>query len=308
MMKGSIGLGLVSAAAICFGVTCKPAPNSQVKSAKVAELEALALKLQPLHAPMGKPQPGDWLEKHQEFGQTFEYYLRARPNVVEGERRVLYVQPLGEFNDTERRIVALTADFMGRFFGLAVKVQDDLPLSLVPETARRTHPTWDVKQILSTYVLDEVLIPRLPDDAVASIALTTSDLWPGGGMNFVFGQASMAERVGVWSIHRNGDPTEDETSFHLCLLRTMKTAAHETGHMFSIPHCIAYECCMCGSNNRDELDRRPVEFCPECLIKLCWATGVDPRRRFVELADFCREQGFVEEQKFYERSLSALPQ
>jgi archaemetzincin len=295
---------LVAVAALFFCVSCTPAPNQPPKPAKVAQLEALAAKLRALHAPMGKPQPGDWLEKHLEFGQTFEYYLRAHPTTVEGKRRVLYVQPLGEFNETERKIVNLTADFMGRFFGLEVNIQDDLPLSLVPDSARRTHPTWDVKQILSTYVLDEVLIPRLPDDAVASIALTTSDLWPGEGMNFVFGQASMAERVGVWSIHRNGDPTLDEASFRLCLLRTMKTAAHETGHMFSIPHCIAFECCMCGSNNRDEHDRRPLEFCPECLIKLCWATGVDPQKRFAQLADFCREQGFADEQKFYERSLA----
>ena len=42
------------------------------------------------------------------------------------------------------------------------------------------------------------------------------------------------------------------------------TATHETGHMFSMLHCTAYECCMCGSNHREESDRRPVYLCPEC--------------------------------------------
>ncbi len=46
------------------------------------------------------------------------------------------------------------------------------------------------------------------------LALTTSDLWPGEGWNFVFGQASLSERVGVWSLHRLGNP---QIEFTTCL-------------------------------------------------------------------------------------------
>ena len=164
-------------------------------------------------------------------------------------------------------------------------------MDLLPAAARREHPTWHVKQILSTYVLDEVLRPRLPADACACIALTTSDLWPGRGWNFVFGQASLSERVGVWSIARNGDPHGDDAAFRLCLLRTLKTASHETGHMFSMQHCTLYECNMCGSNHREEADRRPLWLCPHCLAKLCHATGADPLRRFKDLAAFSKARG-----------------
>ena len=122
-------------------------------------------------------------------------------------------------------------------------------------------------------MLDQVLRPRLPADASTYLALTTSDLWPGEGWNFVFGQASLNQRVGVWSIARNGDPHGDEHGLPLCLLRTLKTASHETGHMFSMPHCTLYECNMCGSNHRQEADRRPLWLCPCCLAKLCHATG-----------------------------------
>ena len=48
-----------------------------------------------------------------------------------------------------------------------------------------------MKQILTTHVLGEVLKPRLPKDAAAYIAFTASDLWPGEGWNFVFGQATL---------------------------------------------------------------------------------------------------------------------
>lgn len=224
-------------------------------------LEKMMEKLRPLHKKLNKPGPGDWLSIHREQGQTFREYLRCRPVTPRGERSVIYVQPLGDFTRTQRLIVTLTADFMARYFNVPVKIKEDLPLSLIPAKARRTHPTWGMKQILSTYVLGSVLKPRLSGDAAAYNAFTSSDLWPGRGWNFVFGQASIRERVGVWSIYRNGDPDKNPADFRFCLLRTMKTATHETGHMFSMLHCILYQCNMCGSNHREESDRRPIFLC-----------------------------------------------
>jgi archaemetzincin len=221
-------------------------------------------------------------------------------------RRTIYVQPLGQFTDTERRIVHLTAELLGVYFELPVKTQKALPLSVIPARARRTHPHWGHRQILSTYVLERVLRPRFPHDACVYLGLTTSDLWPGEGWSFVFGQASLRDRVGVWSIYRNGDPTAGAESFRLCLRRTLKTAAHETCHMFSMQHCILYECNMCGSNHLAEADRQPLALCPHCLAKLCHATGANPERRYVNLITFCRTNGLAAEQDFYQRLLIAL--
>ena len=132
------------------------------------------------------------------------------------------------------------------------------------------------------------------------------DLWPGEDWNFVFGQASLRERVGVWSIYRNGDPDESDAAFRLCLRRTLKTATHETGHMFSMMHCTLYECNMCGSNHRAESDRRPLALCPHCLAKLCHATGAKPAERFERLITFCEANGLKPEREFYAKSLQAL--
>jgi archaemetzincin len=269
-------------------------------------LPAKFRKLLPLHTPLGEPQPGDWLAEHHEPGQTFMQYVRSRPVRPDKKRRVIYVQPLGDFNATERKIIDLTAQFMGIYFGLPVRVREELPLRVIPEHARRVHPSWGDRQILTTYVLREVLKPRLPRDGCVFLALTTSDLWPGAGWNFVFGQASLRERVGVWSIYRNGDPEQSEDAFRLCLLRTLKTATHETGHMFSMQHCIQYECNMCGCNHRAESDRRPLALCPHCLAKLCYATGADPEKRFEKLIAFYRANGLRTEREFCEKSLTAL--
>ena len=113
-----------------------------------------------------------------------------------------------------------------------------------------------------------MLIARRQSRDAAVLGITAYDLWPGPGWNFVFGQASLTQRVGVWSMARNGDPDESTAMRKLCALRTAMTATHETGHMFGIRHCIAYQCGMNGSNHSDERDRQPLEFCPECQAKL----------------------------------------
>lgn len=286
---------------------CLPACGGDQKdNERTATARGLIAKLEPLHKRLGKPKPGEWLAEHKEDGQTFGEYLSCGPVTPNGKRKVIYVQPLGKFTDTQREIIKLTADFLGRYYQRPVKIRDDLPLSIIPDKARRKHPNWGMDQILSTYVLDDVLAPRLPEDAAAYIAFTASDLWPGKGWNFVFGQASLRERVGVWSIYRNGEPDEGEEEFRLCLRRTLNTATHETGHMFSMQHCIKYECNLCGSNNREESNRQPLEVCPECVAKICWATGCDPVKRFEDLAEFCREQKLVAEADFYRKSIEAV--
>ncbi|MEM7390761.1 MAG: archaemetzincin [Verrucomicrobiota bacterium] len=258
--------------------------------------------LKPLHKKITPPNPGDWLAQHKEPGQTFRQYIRGNPIRPDKKRHTLYIQLLGDFSKEQQQVVNKSAEFMGLYYNVPVKFTKTIPLSKIPESARRVHPSWGMKQILSTYVLDDVLKPRLPKDAAAYIAFTATDLWPGRGWNFVFGQASLRERVGVWSIYRNGDPTKDEAAFRLCLLRTMKTAVHETGHMFSIKHCTLYECCMCGSNHQEESDRRPIWLCPECVTKVHWATGADPVTRYGKLADFCAGNGLKTEADFYRRS------
>ena len=289
--------------AVAAAISTSPSNADEPSQAK---LPTAFEKLLPLHTKLGPPQPHDWLDEHKEPGQTYSQYLRDQPIRVSKQRRVIYVQPLGEFDPVQRKVLDRTAEFLGIYFQLPVKVRDDLSLDVIPMAARREHPTWHVKQILSTYVLESVLPPRMPADACVYIALTTSDLWPGAGWNFVYGQASLNKRVGVWSIRSNGDPHVGDEEFRLCLLRALKIASHETGHMFSMQHCTLYECNMCGSNHREEADRRPLWLCPHCLAKLCHATGADPIRRFKDLAAFSKRAGLKVEQEFYEKSLAIL--
>jgi archaemetzincin len=297
----SSGVPLLCVFIAFFTVGCGDAAEPDAKS-----LPPDCAKLLPLHTKLGKPKPGDWLAEHAESGQTFRQYVRSGPIRADRQRRTIYIQPLGELTPTQKKIVDRTVEFMGVYFQLPVQRGKTIPLDVVPASARRTPGGERPEQLLTTYVLDRVLKPRLPQDAVALIALTASDLWPGEGWNFVFGQASLADRVGLWSLNRFGDPDHDADAYRLCLVRTLKTATHETGHMFSMDHCTFFECNMCGSNHLPEGDSHPLELCPNCLAKLRYATGARPTKRFEQLIEFYKANGLKSEREFCERSLAAL--
>src|SRR5262249_31623927 len=159
------------------------------------------------------------------------------------------------------RVVDLAREYLALFFDCPVVVRRQVPLSDVPDRAKRVHPETGGKQLLTTFILREILEPDVPDDALAHLALTARDLWAGEGWSFVFGQANRRRRVGVWSIHRNGRPDRGEEELRLCLRRTLKTATHETGHVLSMRHCTAYRCLMNGSNSLEESDGTPVHPC-----------------------------------------------
>ena len=294
------GFVVLSSAVAMFAIVLSQVQQKQTKLNNFQrKLARQGTALAELHRGKGPVRPGDWLASHNEPGQTFQQYLQDRPIRISSKRDTLYVLPLGQFDEKQRRIVDLSAEFLGIYFSCKVNTMDGLSLDdAIPPEARRVHPNWGVRQIKSTFVLQKVLPKRLPKDAVALIALTTSDLYPDDDWNFVFGQAMFKDRVGVWSLYRNGDP---DTEFKTCLMRTLKTATHETGHMFSIRHCIAYDCNMCGSNSLTESDRRPVYLCPECLPKVWWATKAKPKKRFEKLKKFCEDNALVEYAKFYEK-------
>lgn len=274
--------------------------------ARAATLRLAINKLTPLHQKPVKPGPNDWLANYEEDGQSFEEYLTSSPIRPTTKRNKLYVLPLGTFNSRASEIITDSATFMGLYFQIPVVMLKTKSLDQVPDYAQRVNPNSGDEQLLSTWVLEDFLKPQLPDDALALIAFTSIDLWPGEGWNYVFGQASLRGRVGVWSIARNGDPNKDEKSYALCLTRTLKTATHETGHMLSIAHCTAWNCNMAGANSLEESDRIPLYLCPECVAKVCWSTRSDLGKRYAELLSFTQKHQMSKVTDFYTRAIKML--
>jgi archaemetzincin len=265
-------------------------------------------RLRPLATPLGPPQPGEWLAQHVEKGQTFRQYLAANPVRRSAELTRIYLFMLGDFTDHQVEILDRCQKYLSIFFDVPVEVHRRIPLTEIPPEARRKHPEWGDKQLLTSYILNNMLEPHRPDDALAYLALTARDLWPGSGWNFVFGQANLRRRVGVWSIYRNGYPGKSAEAYRLCLRRTLSIATHETGHILTIDHCTAYHCLMNGSNHQEERDSRPLHMCPVCLRKLLWNLQADPSPYLQRLRDFAQDNAIDEEAGWYSDAIASLGQ
>jgi|GEM_PF-971650 len=279
---------------------------SRIKDPQNRALHKQALKLKEINQTIKPAQPGEWLEHFDEKGQTFKQYINSNPIVPTSNRNKIYVLPIGSFDRKQRELVNLATEYLEIFFSLEVTKLKALPNSAIPQKARRKNTFTQKPQFLATYILDDLLLQRLPEDAVAMISFTATDLWPGEQWNFVFGMASLKHRVGVWSINRLGNPAESEESFRLALLRTLKIASHETAHMFSMEHCTAYECNMNGSNNMQEADESPLWLCPECVAKLWWLSKTDKVGRCNKLSEFLAKQGLLYEAQYYRQAALIL--
>ena len=263
-------------------------------------------RLKPLF-PRKKPPRGlDWLATHQETGQTFAQYRQAPRRPVTSVYSTLRIVPIGPLSDGYADVLRIVADMMKPFFGLALAVDPPLPLSEIPAEAQRVPFEDAPRQLLTTHLLENVLPRSRKDGDAAVLGITSIDLWAGPGWNFVFGQGSLTERVGIWSMARSGNPNQDAQTRHTCILRTLKTATHETGHMLGIKHCTAYECGMNGSNNNFERDEQPLEFCPECQAKLWWTCKLDPAARSAALSEAARACELMALADWWERQTGVL--
>ena len=276
------------------------------EKARARELLPVIARLKPLQLPVPTPGSGDWLGQNRESRQRFLGLSPFVAGAVSAQGRTLYLTTIGDFTEERQKVVHLMSEFLQICFNVPVKFLPPIPLSEVPMEHRLMAKGRNREQANSIFLLNHVLKPLLPEDALSLIALNSLDLWPGNDWSFVFGQASLKDRVGVWSVDRFGDPTASKDDFRLFLVRTLKVATHETGHMLTIPHCTNHHCNMCGSNHLPETDRQPLQLCSECLAKVCWATQADPANRYKGLVEFCKDNSLEQEAARCSQFLEAL--
>jgi len=255
--------------------------------------------------PIDAPGSSDWLANQREPGQTYEQYRRSRPNRPSKARNTIYVLPIGDFSKAKTKILDEMSVFGQAFFGMKIEVLRREPIK--DRFTTRINDATGNEQVLTLDILNE-LKGRVPKKAYCLIGLTMTDLYPNPKWNFVFGQASLRDRVGVYSFARYDpqfprvDPDREvDAKF---LTRCLKVFAHETCHMYGMAHCIYFNCLMNGSNHLGESDSRPLHLCPVCLRKLHAAAKFDPEKRYEKLLDYCRDASIKEETDWLKRRLA----
>jgi archaemetzincin len=290
-------------------------PGPRERIAAIGSLEGLPDELRRAldprgFAPIPAPGPSDWLASHAKTPQTFDDFVRSRPKRPDGNRKRIYLLPLGEFAAERSPPLSSLKAFASAYFALEVEVLPAVGLEGQRLTTRR-NPTTGNRQVLTADVLD-LLKAKLPADGFCLLGLTMEDLYPEPAWNFVFGQALLKGRVGVYSFARydprfygqERGPDQEE----LLLRRSLRVLAHEVGHMFGLTHCVFFSCVLNGSNHLEESDSRPMDLCPVCLRKLQHSIGFDVADRYRRLERLYRAAGLEEDARRVGERLRAVLQ
>ena len=232
------------------------------------------------------PHGDDWLIMNNEPGQTFGQWERGGFNRPDDRRRVLYLLPIGELPASRTPPLEDLAEVVRAYFQLEVKVLPEAKLAAVGATTR-TNPSSGKPQVLAPDVLRWLTL-HVPIDAYAVMAVTMTDLYPDPEWNFVYGQATFSDRVGVQSFARYdpafyGEPRPPDWR-RMLARRSAQVLIHEIGHMFGLFHCVHWSCVMAGANHQAEFDAHPLHACPVDLRKLWAAVGFDVASREAALA------------------------
>jgi archaemetzincin len=309
-MKRDIYLIISLSFTLCAAMAFTP-PNHEETLRAIGNTKDLPIALKKALDPgndfetMPVPNSGDWLAEHFEPGQSFDNFVIIAPAKPDRHRNKIYLQPLGDFIDGQSPSLEKLRTYTASYFMMDVKILPVLPV-MGSKLRTRRNPYTKNRQILTHDVL-LLLKKRRPPDAFCILAITMEDLYPDPSWNFVFGQASHKERVGVFSFARY-DPIfygeKRRKDFKEVLLRrSCKVLAHETGHMFSMAHCIYFQCVMNGSNHLQESDARPLSLCPVCLRKLQYTIEFDVVDRYQKLLAFYKSVGFEKEAEWVSKRL-----
>lgn len=294
-------------------------PNSD----SVDTLKAKTLLSQKAETALGEPKKGCWRDRYkgEETHQTFEMFLEGG---YKEENPPLMVVKVGNFTETDDKIIGIACDCLRIFHCIETilveqpydfeKLHSEYTSKIIcPESysqKRKDELLADFqKEVQKTfprkennheqYLFDmfsqmvELQIgERTEPKQKKVLAFTDKDLFTHQLKGFVFGAAFIGGRYGVFSKSRFGDSQQGPKAFEKVLLRMMKIATHEFGHLRGFRHCTDYECNMGGYMSLDELNTAPLLFCSEDSAKVCLQSNVSLNKYYNNILKFF--EGFNE--------------
>ena len=165
-----------------------------------------------------------------------------------------YVRPLGDVEPEHARFACKSIKDRFKVDCVVLRAH---PLPAKALDRRRNQ--YDADALLDS------LFRKAPDDAVGLVGVTNGDLFDRRHGRFVFGLASLIDRVAVVSLSRYRGSwwgqSFDPARFYD---RYYKVVVHEVAHTLGLHHCERRACAMRDDADIEALDTSPRTFCSAC--------------------------------------------
>jgi archaemetzincin len=158
----------------------------------------------------------------------------ADPAIPPQDKRRIYIQPIGtSFRDSD---LAFIEGALLAFYDVVVErlSQAELPRSAFYSPRQR----YRAERLL------DFLGPKLPPNGHRILGLTGADISTTKGPYADWGVMGLANLAGTACVLSSFRCQRGATSARHALVRFAKTAVHELGHTFGLPHCTTPGCLM----------------------------------------------------------------
>ena len=273
---------------------------------------------------LSKTLPGsnDWLHEFpsDQKGQTFNswYKFIERTSIysflTDSNKNSIGLITVGTFNIYLTQKIYPLFDILSQFtkvyyFGLNIEILEPISTKGITSRYNENSNNKQLKTKSISYQLKK--IKKKYNNLCCLMGISIIDLYPDDSWNFVFGEASIQDSVGIFSFARyfpgfyklsvpqyfavdkddklknlkamiDGEVSNDDKNWLnkvldekeqiIFIRRCLGVLLHEIGHLFGLEHCPYFECLMNGANHLQESDAAPLHLCPVCLHKLYFAS------------------------------------
>ncbi len=237
--------------------------------------------------------------------KPFRRYVASGPLRPTQFRHTLYLIPLGPLDERVRKRMDLVREFLEAYLTLPVRMEPAAGLEGCPSRPARVAGRT-VRQYEAEHLIDHLLKPQRPADALAVVGLASQDLY-GKQVDWasVAHLARTGEGLAVCSLartfpeffERRPDPEKVYRNRRLAFGIAADAACRTIG----LTPCRKYYCVM--NQARRSSTTEPLHLCPDCLRKLRWTLGFDPVERYETLRRFYKRVGLPVQATWVQRRL-----
>ena len=136
-----LGIRFIKAAVLLVPVVATGAGAWTAEEyAEIDRLSGLIDKVRLLHKTADNSRSKHLMGRRGPAGESFRAYISTAARLPKGYNAPIHIQPIGDYTEEQNKMMKLTAEFCGLYFGLPALTLKNIPMSSIPADALSIDP------------------------------------------------------------------------------------------------------------------------------------------------------------------------